>query len=330
MIWALLLVGSIALLVSYGLSRLVLGRAEAWGLIDMPNARSSHTRQTPKTGGVALALGAAAGVFVGQVLGIASLDSSWIAVLVGALALGILGLADDRWDLGVGRRLAVEFVVATVVMSVILPSEGTTGTVLTVFLAGLLVVAVVGMMNIFNFMDGIDGIAGATGAASAGVWIILDFGPMTTVAGVAVLGGSVGFLLLNWAPAKVFMGDTGSLFLGFLIAATTVRLAVQDPSIGAIAAVPLAPFAADGVLTLIRRWNADEPITEAHRDHCYQRMARKYGHSPVALGYGVLALAMGLAAAGVARNDSEWGAWMLVVAVVASAVAWMGLSSKLE
>jgi UDP-N-acetylmuramyl pentapeptide phosphotransferase/UDP-N-acetylglucosamine-1-phosphate transferase len=152
----------------------------------------------------------------------------------------------------------------------------------------------VGLTNAFNFMEGSDGIAGITAAAvAAGIAVAAAACGVGTVAVIAAAfaGASLGFLASNWQPARIFMGDVGSAFCGFLLA--VLPLAVRAdvvPEVLPVAALALWPFIFDTSLTLLRRLRAGENIFQAHRSHLYQRLViAGWSHRAVASLYGGLA-----------------------------------------
>ena len=159
------------------------------------------------------------------------------------------------------------------------------------------------MTNAFNFMDGIDGIAGITaavaGAAIAAAAGCLGLGPVAAV-GLAFAGASIGFLTSNWPPARIFMGDVGSAFCGFLIAALPLLGGeTHGPRLAIVAAVAMWPFIFDTAFTLCRRAARGENVFKAHRSHLYQRLViAGWSHRAVSTLYGGLsAMAAALAIA---------------------------------
>jgi UDP-N-acetylmuramyl pentapeptide phosphotransferase/UDP-N-acetylglucosamine-1-phosphate transferase len=153
---------------------------------------------------------------------------------------------------------------------------------------------IVGLTNAFNFMDGSDGIAGITAAAvAAGIATAAaacGAGPVAVIA-AAFAGASLGFLTSNWQPARIFMGDVGSAFCGFLLAVLPLAVRADAvPEVLPVAALALWPFIFDTSLTLLRRLRAGENIFQAHRSHLYQRLViAGWSHRDVASLYGGLA-----------------------------------------
>lgn len=259
---------TVAALVLTPVTILVLRRLE---LVDVPNHRSSHDVPVPRGGGIALAV-AALGAFALA----ARSTTPAVALIAGGVVLGGTGFADDRWQLGPRPRLLVQVLTPLILGAVVLGRVN-----------GWLVVAVVvvaGYVNAFNFMDGINGISG-TQAAIAGAFLALvadHVGDRTLVAaGWAICGASLGFLPYNaWRP-RVFLGDVGSYFAGFWLAGLALLLVEA----GAPALVVVGPFILyvfDTFSVLVRRARRGDALTEAHREHTYQRLTQA-GWSHVAV-----------------------------------------------
>lgn len=269
----------------------------AW--LDVPNERSSHTVPTPRGGGLgiaatvlgALALLAASGrIDAGAAIGAGG----------GAALLCAIGWLDDRRSLAVRWRALAQVVAALWILAWMgAPARIEAGplSVEWAWLAALLAaLAFVWLVNLYNFMDGTDGIAAVQGlsAALAGAWLLARGGePAWALLALALAGACAGFLLWNRPPARIFMGDSGSYFVGFTFGA----LALAGERSGAVPAlvwlVLLAVFAADATFTLLARLRAGAPAAAAHRDHAYQRCVQLgRSHGQVALA--VLALNLGL------------------------------------
>ncbi|HEX9463847.1 MAG TPA: glycosyltransferase family 4 protein [Alphaproteobacteria bacterium] len=277
-------VAGLAAAVTYGVARRRL-------LLDHPNERSSHATPVPRSGGL--------GIVTATVLGMLALgidghpavlrDNAFFAVLLGGLIAAMGGFADDvstrsfLFKLGVqsaagGIAIALGLVVDTLYIAGIGPVHlGAFGPVVTLLW-------LVGMTNAYNFMDGIDGLAGGT-AVIAGIFLTLAAINLaqineSTIA-CTLAAASLGFLVFNLPPAKIFMGDVGSQFLGFGFAATGVLMARYDTTGTLILLVPLLlfHFIFDTAYTAIRRARLGENVTQAHRSHLYQRFAHSgFGH----------------------------------------------------
>lgn len=268
--------------------------------LDHPNERSLHVTPIPRTGGVGVMAGVlATGIAAALACG---LGGAVLAALGGALALAALGLVDDRRSLPARVRFAAQAVAAGGFLAVLAPSTGTAVTVL--FLVGL-----VWMANLYNFMDGSDGLAGGMaliGFACLGLAANLagHAGLALVCAGIAA--AAAGFLCFNFHPARIFMGDVGSVPLGFLAGA----LGLVGQRAGAwplwFPLLVFSPFVADATVTLLRRALAGEKVWQAHRNHFYQRVVRMgVGHRRTALAaYGLMAATGGSALAGLSQGFS--------------------------
>jgi len=291
-------------------------------LLDHPNQRSSHSQPTPRGGGLAIVVTVLAYVIVAGILG--QLDWSLAIGLVGggAMVAGI-GWADDVRSTPASLRLIVHFAAASWAVAWIggFPSLDVGVMVLGMgFLGSALgVIAIVWAINLFNFMDGIDGIAGVEavcmGALSGLLFLLRDHAPWATLSFV-VAAAAAGFLKWNWAPAKIFMGDVGSGFLGFLFGS----LAVASERAGTLPflvwVILFAAFVIDATVTLLRRIPLGA-VGQAHRSHAYQRAVQAgLSHSRVALGFALFNVFLGIAAL-VAVKHVQWMVATLLVATVA-------------
>ena len=236
-------------------------------LADVPNERSLHATPVPRVGGIGLVLGAfaVAGGFA---------DSA-IAILVAcAAALAILSAADDVRSLPISFRLPAHIAAATVaILAIAAPAGAREG--LGIVEVALAILAIVWMTNLYNFMDGSDGLAGgmtligfgalAIAAAAARQWPL-------AFACAAIASASAGFLAWNFPPARVFLGDAGSVPLGFLAAALGLHGALIGTWSIAFPILVFSPFIADASVTLARRVVRGERFWRAHRTHYYQRL----------------------------------------------------------
>jgi UDP-N-acetylmuramyl pentapeptide phosphotransferase/UDP-N-acetylglucosamine-1-phosphate transferase len=245
-------------------------------ILDKPNERSSHRRPTPRGGGIALIPVIAAAWTAVGIICHASF-AHWIVVAAGG-ALALVSWIDDVRGLPPGPRF-LSHVVAVAIVLIALPAnrlvfQGWLPLPLDRIAAGLLWVWFV---NLFNFMDGIDGIAGVeTISLGIGVAIVAVLGGGWSIAGapiaplgVALAAAAGGFLFWNWQPARIFMGDVGSVPIGFFSGWLLIAAAVN----GGWAAALILPayYLADATLTLVRRARRLEPIWRAHREHFYQK-----------------------------------------------------------
>ena len=259
-------------------------------LIDVPNSRSSHSAPTPRGGGVAIVA-----AFLGAVLAIGMSGQLPVglvmALFVGGGAVAVVGFLDDRRALRAGVRFAVHLGAALLTVYLLggISESGLAPWGMHGVWAGavIAILALVWATNLFNFMDGIDGIAAAETVfmACAGAWINVshggDFG--LTGAMLCLAAASLGFLRWNWPPARIFMGDVGSGFIGFALvslglAANRGGGTVPFEVWGILGGV----FLVDATVTLVRRIARGERWFEAHRLHAYQHLARRWNsHLPV-------------------------------------------------
>jgi len=270
----------------------------AKGIIDAPNARSSHTRSTPRGGGLSIV------VVVATVAGVLGLMRPEELIRIGgaivpALAIAAVSWLDDVQSLRNRTRFAVHLAAAVAAVAVLGPVTRVDLGLLGMLRFGplawpLTLLWIVGLTNAFNFMDGSDGIAGITAAAvAAGIAVAAaacGAGPVAVLA-AAFAGASLGFLTSNWQPARIFMGDVGSAFCGFLLAVLPLAVRADAvPEVLPVAVLAFWPFIFDTSLTLLRRLRAGENIFQAHRSHLYQRLAiAGWSHRAVASLYGGLA-----------------------------------------
>lgn len=235
---------------------------------DRPNERSSHSVPTPRGGGIACALGAVAGSTVSRLCGRGP-SSAW---LVSSSVLGGVGWLDDVRGLAPLPRLGTQVVVGAATGA----SAG--GMLGTAFGA----MALPAIVNAFNFMDGINGISGGT-AASWGVSVGSDsrLADSQRLQGLLTAGMGVGFLPYNAPKASMFLGDVGSYLFGAGIAVTVIESALSEEQLKfskcMVAIGPLVPYLADTGMTILQRLIRHESVTEAHREHVYQRLVHEIG-----------------------------------------------------
>jgi len=311
-------------------------------VLDHPNERSLHERPTPRTGGVGILAGLLFGLVLAEGSGFSLGDSAGNTFFGSSIArrivlltygLALLSFVDDRGGIPVPIRLAGHLVAASVLViggglalpALSLPLLGTMdlGWLSVPISIGFLV----WMTNLYNFMDGMDGFAG--GMAVAGGSMLAGFGwgmghTVIFLAGGGIAASSLGFLAHNFPPAKIFMGDVGSVPLGFLFGAV-ILLGIHDRVFDGWASVMLfSPFIVDATVTLLYRLIRGERIWQAHRTHYYQRLVLLgWGHTQTVLAeYGLMGLC-GLLAWGFQTADERvrgviWGCWgLLMVAAMA-------------
>jgi len=304
------------------ITALVRRYALARAVVDVPNERSLHTTPTPRGGGLAIALTVLA--VHAWLVATGLLDRQiGLAWGLGAGLLGVLGWIDDHCPLGTGLRLGVQALVFVAVV------VGGAGPVAGWTTAGVLVgvgaiASLVWCVNLYNFMDGADGFAGTQSLLTALLLAALALGAGERGPGLALLalgGASAGFLLHNLPPAKIFLGDVGSYFLGGYLGLYLWQhvLAGGAPWPWLIV---LSPFVLDASLTLAGRILAGERWWAAHRTHAYQRLVTagwSHGRVVVALALYGLPLA---ALAWYAQQRPLLGPWLALLAYASGVTIW--------
>jgi UDP-N-acetylmuramyl pentapeptide phosphotransferase/UDP-N-acetylglucosamine-1-phosphate transferase len=228
-------------------------------LPDIPNARSSHRSPTPRGGGLAF-------VVVATLLTplFAQGATAWIPVVCAPLAL--VGVLDDRFNLpALWRYLAQIFTAMALIAMASLP--------MPLWSLPLVLLMITAIINFFNFMDGLDGLVSSCGAV------------LMLVSGQWILAGALmGFLLWNWSPARIFMGDVGSTYLGAVFAGLLLQM--QQPLQALLLLLVATPLLADAFICVLRRWHVGQQIFQAHRLHLYQRLhSAGWPHARVSLLY---------------------------------------------
>lgn len=258
-----------------------------FGLIDLPNDRSSHGLPTPRGGGIGIL---AAFFIVSMTLKIAYLF--WLP----ATFLSLISFFDDTLDLSPAKRLACQFFAA---LAVVLPVTNSlpVASWMQALLVCSLAVFIVGSANFYNFMDGINGIAAMTGVVAFSLLAFVAAkkgGGADPILFMALAAACLGFLPFNVPRARVFMGDVGSVLLGFVFASAVLRLSGSPAEFIALTGC-LFPFYADCLSTLYVRWRSGERLSQAHRRHLYQIMAnqRRIPHWQISGGYCLLQSCIG-------------------------------------
>lgn len=303
--WSIILVLAV---VAAGASHLAVGRLipilVARQVIDTPNARSSHTIPTPRGGGIAMMAVMVAVTAVAW--GIAPPVETGLFPPFGLLAaaglLAWVSFVDDIRSLGAWTRLALHGTCVVLGLACLPPEVATWGGMVPAW-AGAPVAAAawIWMINLTNFMDGIDGITGVNtvilGLGSAAVGFGAGVDPAWGAIGPVLAGAALGFLRWNWHPARVFLGDAGSVPLGYLLGGVLLILVAEGQPAAAL--ILVAAPGADASITLARRLARGCSPFQAHREHQYQK-ALQGGWPPprICLAYGLADLALGLLALG--------------------------------
>ena len=263
-------------------------------LLDKPNARSSHRLPTPRGGGLAFvavsSVSSAMALFTGQ-------GSAATALPLFAAPLAVVGLLDDRHNLPASWRYGAQLLTAALMLgfSPLAQRFGlavAAGSWLLLAVLALLVIAVTAVINFTNFMDGLDGLVGGCMAIAIAASSPVLNAPWSLM---ALVGSLVGFLFWNWSPAKVFMGDVGSTFLGAVFAGLVLQASSWPEAFGLL--LIATPLLGDACLCVPRRLMAGQRVFQAHRLHLFQRLQQSgWPHARVSILYiaatGVLALSM--------------------------------------
>ncbi len=279
---------------TFGLRKYALARS----LMDIPNARSSHSVPTPRGGGVAIVVSfLVALAFIAATGGVEW--SSSLALLGAGGFVALVGFLDDHGHIAARWRLLAHFIAAFWALGWMggVPALLLFGVQVDLSWPGVALVAMylVWLLNLYNFMDGIDGIASveAICVSVGGALLYVIVGKPDLALLPLMLGAAVaGFLCWNFPPARIFMGDAGSGFLGIVLGIMSIQAAWVDPALFWSWVILLGVFVVDATFTLVRRLLRGDKVYEAHRSHAYQYASRHFGrHLPVTLAVGVINLA---------------------------------------
>ena len=278
-------------------------------ILDVPNERSSHSVPTPRGGGLAIVGGFFFGVSLIHLLGDAAQikTSYFIGFLAALLLIAAVSLWDDFRTRGVSIKVTTQFIAIGIVMAtgividkLHLPWIGPES--VGWFAYPLTLLWIFGLTNAYNFMDGLDGMAGSSAVIASGFFSYIAYqqgSPFIYLAALTLCAATTGFLIFNWPPAKIFMGDVGSTFLGFVFAVMAVIAARYDHSHTSLFVVPLLlfHFIFDTVFTFTRRILRGDKVFQAHRTHLYQLLNRLgCSHLTVTLVYSAIGIVQGVGA----------------------------------
>jgi len=282
---------------------LLLRSGLAWRLaVDEPNHRSLHTGKVPRIGGLVIVLALLA------VWTVAMAPPQGLLPAVAVLA--VVSYADDHWGMPVVLRFAAHTLVAAAYAGLV-ANPGWTGLLMTTL-------ALAWLTNLYNFMDGANGLAGGMAVFGFGVYGLAALPGNESLAFISfgVAAAAAGFLLFNFHPARVFMGDVGSIPLGFLAGAIGLAGWTQALWPAWFPLLVFAPFVVDASVTLVRRGLRGERVWQAHREHYYQRLVRMgWSHRRLALHEYALMAALGASA--------------LALQTTPDVVQWAGLAAWL-
>lgn len=288
-------------------------------LLAIPNARSSHSIPTPHGGGAPLVVL----FFLGSTLLWTRGDLDFPSYLAywAAAPIALLGFVDDLISLPPRIRLPSHFLAATWALACLekipLLQIPCCSWEVDLWMLGLFAIGIVWMLNLTNFMDGIDGIAAAEVISTLSSACLLTFllGKQVPQEWLCLLSITCGFLIWNWPPAKIFLGDVGSSFLGFLLGLFPFST-YEDTGITLWAwIILLGSFAVDATFTLLRRAVRGDPVAQAHRSHAYQKAAQLFGsHRPVTLFIFAINGLWLLPMAFLAIQFPHWGVFLMGIA----------------
>ena len=292
--------------------------AHKLGLLDKPCERSSHVKVTPKGGGIGTLMALLTTAFFLRL-------PFWF--WIPAAVVSVISLFGDRIHLSQILRLGIQFVCAISVLAgyyLVERNQAPLAWWQMALLGAFLAVYIVGTANFYNFMDGINGIAGLTGAVAFGGfglythYISTNSANFMPLFSLSLAAACVGFLPFNFPKARVFMGDVGSILLGFLFACSVVVLSDSLLDFVCLNSF-LFPFYADELTTMIVRIRARESLLQAHRRHIYQILVnqRKIAHWKVSLSYALILVGVGVGTMLLRPKGLQFVAgWLLLVAVV--------------
>lgn len=316
-----LAMAALALVVSFGITGLMIIYARRAKLYDVPNQRSSHSVPTPRGGGLGIVL-----VFLSFVALAFSLNrlpsDAFSALFVGGTIVAVIGFVDDHRHIPAKWRFLVQTLAAIIALSVLggLPDIQVGSARISLGLPGdfLAVVFIVWLVNLYNFMDGIDGIAAAEAiciAAGAAVLTVSNSSEFIVVLFLVFSAAAVGFLLWNWPPARIFMGDVASGFIGFVLAVFALISSAMDLLPIWVWLVLAGVFIVDATVTLLTRALRGEQWYSAHNNHAYQKASRAVqGHRPVTLAVILINCVWLLPIAWWVSQHPEFGWWLTLVA----------------
>ncbi len=305
-------------------------------LLDLPNERSSHRVPTPRGGGLAIAV---AGMLALGFLGIRDVLEATMALALAAGALAaLIGWLDDHRDLAPGPRLLVQVLTGLWALWWLggLPEVDFGFFRLHAGLPGSLIalLGIVWLVNLYNFMDGTDGLAAGqavTAAGAAGLLLLHRGHEGLALYSLALAAAAAGFLVFNRPPARLFMGDVGSYFLGFTLAV----LAIAGERAGALSLwcwlILLAWFLTDATLTLLLRLFRGEPWHQAHRQHAYQRLVQMgWSHGRLLSAFLALQLLVLTPLAALGSLDAGIAFGGFVCAVALCAILWVTIQNRYQ
>lgn len=301
------------------------------GLYDFPNARSSHTLATPRGGGLAIALSFFAALVLLEWGNFLPTHIAWVLLGGGGL-IAFAGWRDDHAHVAAGWRILIHTMAALWAIYWLYDIKLAELNFLTGLKLSITVLAVVWLTNLYNFMDGIDGLAGSEAVfagLSGGVLLWLNGAHGLALTSFCLATASAGFLIWNWPPAKIFMGDVGSGLLGFSFAVLIIASHHSETLIMPVWVILLAFFILDASYTLVWRMLRSESWLQAHRSHAYQRLVQLGASHRQVTRWVILincVLLFPLACL-TAWQPGSWP-WILGIVLLGSGLTWFAIQHK--
>jgi Fuc2NAc and GlcNAc transferase len=333
----MIIVVSLALLVASAfITRQLVRNSHRFSKMDIPNERSSHQTPTPRGGGIAFVATSLVGFLL--LLLINNLDNADVlAICCAGTIVAIAGHLDDRQKIsGASIRLGFHALGAIIlIVGIGFPSQislfdrtvniGTIGSILGVLY-------LVWLLNLFNFMDGTDGIAASEAIFVCVAGAFLNYHVLSDInfsaAAIIFAASTFGFLIYNWSPAEIFMGDVGSGYLGFIIGGLSLLAAKQRPELLWVWIILLGVFVSDATVTLIRRLLRKQKPHVAHRSHAYQHLAIRFNsHAKISLVVLAINVAWLFPIAFLVANKQLAGTTGVVVAYIPLLIAALTLNA---
>ena len=323
-------------LVSAFITRGLVANSHRLSTLDIPNERSSHLTPTPRGGGIAFVATSLVGLFL-LLLNNTLNNEDVLALCCAGAIVAVAGFLDDRHKTsGAMFRLVLHGIGAIIlVVGIGLPSQISLfdQTISTGLIGSILgVLYLVWLLNLFNFMDGTDGIAASEAIFVCLAGAILNYhvlsGTNHSAAAVVLAASTIGFLLYNWSPAEIFMGDVGSGYLGVMIGGLSLLAAKQQPELLWVWIILLAVFVSDATVTLIRRLLRKQKPHVAHRSHAYQHLAVLFAsHAKVSLLVFAVNIVWLLPIAFLVANKQLEGTTGVVIAYIPLLIAALALGA---
>jgi Fuc2NAc and GlcNAc transferase len=294
-------------------------------LMDIPNTRSSHRQTTPKGGGV--------GILVAFFISALFLSVS-ISLWIPAVFISLLSIYADRHEISPILRLILHFSAS---FAFLISLKGTYPSDQMIDYGAIILLSffIVGTANVYNFMDGIDGIAGITGIVGFGLLALYAHlsgsNPVLVSLCLTIIASCIGFLYFNFPKARVFMGDVGSILLGFIFSALVILISKNIFDFICLTCF-LFPFYADELNTMILRIRNGENLTQPHRKHFYQILANEYNipHWKISIGYGLAQLMIGSGIIYFKKMGFIAVVLIILISYIFSVLAYNKAISKLE